>query len=430
MNEPLRGHRRRGWTVAGAMLLAAGALAAAPLPSAWKNWRYSRAVELSPTDTTRLAGVVVPQEVYARAQINFSDVRVIDDTGAEVPYASYVRQGSTTSASVPTTLRENSFAPGLYTQVVIDFGERSPFHNTVELTTPETDFIEWASVEASDDAHVWRIVQKRAPIFRFQKEGRQGTQTLHYSENNARYLRIRILDGAKQFPITGANTLDLKAVPPESAAIAPSIARDPSAPANQTAWRIDLGASLFDLRTLEFKVGPAEFSRNVEVSGSADGTEWTPFAYGQIYRFHQGDAVEEHLTIPVGSYLQRRYLRVAILNGNDTPLPDVTLAFYISPQHIVFEQQPGRSYRLLYGQSRAQRPEYDLVRRVMPQQEDAAIAGQLGPEEENANYSDPRPWTEKNTYVLWIVVGIAVLLLGYSAIRSLRRSSADAPPRI
>ena len=96
----------------------------------------------------------------------------------------------------------------------------------------------------------------------------------------------------------------------------------------------------------------------------------------------------------------------------------------MTPAHIVFEQQHGHSYRLIYGQSRAQPPEYDLARRTDAKQEDAAVVGDVGPEEENPDYVDPRPWTEKNRYFLWIVVGLAVLLLGYSAIRSLRRKSA------
>jgi len=418
--------RPRTWVAAGVMLVAAVSLAAAALPTAWRNWRFSRAIELAPTDTARLAAVVLPQEVYARAQAALGDIRVIDDAGTEVPYVRYQRRGSSNAVSVPTKIHENSFAPGLYTQVVLDVGDKAPFHNTVEIQTSETDYIEWVSVEASDDAHVWRIVQERAPIFRFLKEGREGTHAVHYSENNARYLRIRVLDGGKQFPIQAAYMLDQKVVAPESAPITASPLPDSSVPANETAWRIDLGSPPLNVETVQFEVGPAEFSRNVEVSSSEDGREWFSFGYGQIYRFHQGDAVEEHLSVPVQNYLARRYLRVAILNGNDAPLPNVALTFYMAPQHIVFEQQPGRSYRLLYGQSRAQAPEYDLGRRVTAQQEDTAVAGQIGTEEENSDYSDPRPWTEKNGYFLWVVMGIAVLLLGYSAIRSLRRSSAES----
>jgi len=102
----------------------------------------------------------------------------------------------------------------------------------------------------------------------------------------------------------------------------------------------------------------------------------------------------------------------------------VTLHLFARPRHVYFEQQPGHSYRMIYGQERAQAPLYDLGQRLDPKEEGSAIAGQVGAEEENSNYSDPRPWTEKNRYFLWIVVGIAVLLLGYSAIQSMRRAGS------
>jgi len=404
-------------------------LAAAPLPHAWTNWRYSRAIELPLTDAKRLAGIIVPQEVYSHAQAGLSDVRLIDDTGAEVPYAQFAREGSANTVALSATLLENSFAPGRYTQMVFDLRQQTPFHNSVRIETAEPDFIEWVHVEASDDARVWRIVQERAPIFRFRKEAREGTQTVHYSENNARYLRIHILDGERQFPASRAEVFYHTAAPAEETPIAANIESDHSGSASQTAWRIDVGTLAPSIRAARFAVGPAEFSRNVEVSASDDGVEWTQVANGQIYRFRQENTVEEQLRVPVRYAVSGRYLRVAVLNDNDPALPGVTLTLLMAPQHIVFEQQPQRSYRLLYGQSLARTPQYDLERRLDRKQEDAATIGQVGAEEENSDYSDPRPWTEKNTYFLWIVMGIAVLLIGYSAIRSLRKTGAIPPAK-
>jgi len=53
---------------------------------------------------------------------------------------------------------------------------------------------------------------------------------------------------------------------------------------------------------------------------------------------------------------------------------------------------------------------------VNPKQIEAAVAGRLGPEEINADWTDPRPWTEKYDVILWLVLGIAVILLGFSSI--------------
>jgi len=416
----------RRWAAAAILLAATLTLAARPLPHAWRNWRYSRAIELPATDTARLAAVVVPQDAYQHVQQGLGDIRVIDDGGGEVPFVGYEHEASVSSTTLPTQLIENSFAPGHYTQIVLDDGTKAPFHNCIEINAAESDFIEWVSVEASDDAHVWRIVQERAPIFRFRKESREGTQTVSYSPNNARYLRVRVLDGEKQFSIYGASLTYKTVEPAERERVDATITTDPAALAGETAWRLDLGTPARNVREVRFEVGPADFSRAVEISTSEDGTEWSPFAHGEIYRFQRDDTAEEHLTVDVPGYATNHYWRIEVVNGNDSPLPGIAPSIYMTPTHILFEQQPGRSYRLLYGQSRAAAPQYDLARRIGGKQESAAVAGNAGNEEENQDYSDPRPWTEKNSYFLWIVVGLAVLLLGYSAIRSLRRTSSPA----
>lgn len=408
---------------AAAVLIATSFLAAAPLPTAWSHWLYFRAIELPTVVAPQLVSVIVPQDAYAHVQPWLADIRVIDDRGEEVPFVRFTHEGTRTTKSLPTSLLENSFAPGLYTQLVLDTGSAAPFHNGVNIQSPESDFIEWVQVEASDDARAWRIVQERAPIFRFQKESRQGTQLVSYSDNNARYLRVRILDGKQKFFVTGASVVYEAVDPPERAAIVVNAALDSSAPAGKTVWRIDLGTAALNIKEVQFNVAPAEFSRTVEITTSEDGKDWFPFASGEIYRFHQENIVREQLTVDVPNYTDRRYWRVAILNGNDAPLPGVTPALYMTPRHIIFEQQPGRSYRLLYGQALAKAPAYDLERRLDAKMMDAAAPGQLRGEELNSAWSDPRPWTEKYDVVLWLALGIAVLLLGYTAIRSLRRSA-------
>jgi Protein of unknown function (DUF3999) len=408
---------------AAAVLLAISLIAAVPLPTAWAHWRYSRAIELPTVVAPQLVSVVIPQDVYTHVQPWLADIRVIDDRGEEVPFVRFTHEGAKTTKSLPTSLLENSFAPGLYTQLVLDTGSAAPFHNGVNIQTPEADFIEWIQVEASDDARTWRIVQERAPIFRFRKESRQGTQLVSYSDNNARYLRVRILDGRQKFFVTGASVVYEAVDPPERAAIVANAMLDSSAPAGKTVWQIDLGTAALNIKEVRFDVAPAEFSRTVEITTSEDGKDWFPFGSGEIYRFHQENIVREQLTVDVPSYTDRRFWRVAILNGNDAPLPGVTPTLYMTPRHVIFEQLPGRSYRLLYGQELAKTPAYDLERRLDAKMMDAAAPGQLRGEELNSAWSDPRPWTEKYDVVLWLALGIAVLLLGYSAIRSLRRSA-------
>jgi Protein of unknown function (DUF3999) len=394
-----------------------------PLPASWKFWRYSRAIEVPVTAATRLVSVVLRQDVFPRAQENLADLRVIDDQGTETSWSLLLREGSKKSVNRNIRLRENSYLPGQYTQALLDLGESPAFHNAVEIETTEPNYIEWVQVAASDDAHQWRIVQHRAPIFHFQKDNQQGTRVVHYSENNARYLRLQIYETERQFPVTGAQVLDEVVEPPERVAIAATMTEDSPGPAGTTTWTFDLGTPNLAPEEVRFTAGPTEFSRAVDIENSQDKKGWEPSGYGEIYRFRQGESTREELAIVMYQNRKTRYWRVIVRNGNDTPVTGATPTLYMTPRHVVFEQQSGRNYRLLYGQSQASEAQYDLARRVSRKQMEAAVTAVLGPEAVNTDWADPRPWTEKYDVVLWLALGIAVVLLGFSALRSLRRSA-------
>lgn len=129
----------------------------------------------------------------------------MDESGTEVAYSLSLQDDHVKTESRSVYLRENSFAPGQYTQIVLEVGKQASFHNAVHMQTPESDFIDWVEVAASDDAHLWRIVNPRAPISRFRRENLAGNQTVRYSQNNARYLRLRIFEPSRQFPVTSAS---------------------------------------------------------------------------------------------------------------------------------------------------------------------------------------------------------------------------------
>jgi hypothetical protein len=175
---------------------------------------------------------------------------------------------------------------------------------------------------------------------------------------------------------------------------------------------------------VRFRVGPGEFVREVTIESSSNASQWHWVGSGEIYRFAQPGRACEELSVPIGG-TPERYLHVEIANGSDNPLPAVVPTLYIAAQRIVFEQKPGRSYRMLYGNSIAKPPDYDLARRLNAQHTDAALVAQTGPEEINSDWLDPRPWTETHKFVVWLGVAFAVLLIAYTAIQSLRRSGTS-----
>jgi hypothetical protein len=414
------------------VIAACGAAAfATDLPSAWRSWRYSPAIDSQ--HANNLNYITIDREIFAHTENHLLDLRIIDDLGQELPYELRSRIAPHPQpVNVPAILRENSYVRGQFTQVVVDLGERSSFHNSLRVQTPESDFINWVEVAASDDAHVWRIVKPRAPISRFRKENLEGSQTIRYSENNARYLRLRILEPVDQFRVTSVEvfsspgvekeTLETTAIP-----LTPMLPPEAAGAASQTQWTVDLGSATIPVAELNFETSQPEFYRAVRILTSVDAKEWQATGGGEIFRYMVGGKTEESLRVRCYELWGPRYWRVEILNGNDTPLSSVQMSLAMSLRFALFHPKENRTYRLLYGNARAAAPQYDLARTLRIQPNDVMLRPSLGPEESTSNYADPRPFTERHPNLLWIALGVAVVLLGYAALRALRTPAYSAP---
>ena len=406
----------------------AAATFAADLPDPWRSWRYSRPIESARSGILNYA--TLDREVFAHSENYLADLRVIDDLGNEQPYeVRNLLAPPAQNVALPSTLRENSFVSGQFTQVIVDLGDRPGFHNSLRVQTPESDFINWVEIAASDDAHLWRIVNPRAPISRFRRENLDGSQTIHYSENNARYLRLRIEEPAHQFPVTSVEIFVMQNTQKEDLAAAPLIALRPpesTGVPSRTQWTVDLGSSTIPVAELNFETDQPEFYRAVRILTSMDEKEWQSAGGGEIYRYTTGRKTEESLRVRCCESWGARYFRAEILNGNDAPLSSVRMSVAMRLRFVLFRPRENRAYRLLYGNARASAPQYDFARTLHIQPNEELLHLSLGTEELTANYADPRPFTERHPNLLWIALGLAIALLGYAALRALRTPGATA----
>jgi Protein of unknown function (DUF3999) len=402
-------------------VLFAAALLAVGLPQQWRSWRYSRAVLDPSMEGPSHSGVSLPWDLVARCSMNCADVRLIDDRGQEVPFELSVRRADSHSESYNTRLVENSFVHGQYTQLIADAGEKPPLYDRVGVETGKADFIVWAELALSDDEKTWRVVEPRAPIARFRSRSVDGSQTISFQGLNSRYIRVRIFDPEAQFPVSGVLVLFQSSLNPERSEIPASFSPSNLSAPGESAWQANLHSASLPVSEVRFSSDSQEFYRAVRLAGSQDGKLWSYISSGTIYRYLQGDKVRESLHIDFPEAVGNSFLRIEVVNGDDQPLANVKIALFGIPRILLFKQEAGRTYRVLYGNERARAPRYDLARyldfgppkpayRILP----------LGGEELTSNYADPRPFTERHPVLLWLALAIAVLLLGYTAMRTLR----------
>lgn len=430
-------------------LAALAVAAAAELPLAWQHWRYLRALELEPTPEARLVKVTVPIEVYGKAgtdlpdrQAGLADLRLIDDTGREVAFVLEARLGRRSREWRTASVVDFGYFPELYTYAVVVVPPEVERHNSLEILTDVADFFAWVEVAASDalpapeqEKTAWRIVRERAPIYRFRREEVEGAQTIGYPETRARYLRLRITREDKKNLVVRACRVAHEVV--EAAELVRLLAKSvsrPEAPPGQSKWQVDLGTNQVPVSEVRFAVEQAQFHRPVEVWASDDGEHWTLAGAGDIHRYSTPGSNQPQASLTVEfSEARGRYWRVVVHNRNDPPLEGLTVELYGTPRQVVFQQEPQRSYRLLYGNERAEAPQYELARlarlgdgQADPAEFGKAVGGAVGTEEVNTAWVDPRPWSERHPLVLWVALGIAVVVLALLAIRSLRQP--PAPP--
>jgi hypothetical protein len=412
---------------------AAVLISAANLHERWRAWHYSRAILPSSSsqygsEATMPAEIRLPWEMFVHCSAGCSDVRVVDGRGQEVPYELRADRAISRCESREAQIIESSFAAGKYTQVVGDLGRDAPFYDRVRVETNLSDFITWVEVALSDDAKTWRIVEPRAPIARFRKRAVDGTQTVPFHGLNSRYIRVRIFATEQQFSVAGLTALREEAHAATLAEVPVSFQlANPDQPA-ETAWTFNLLSSNIPVTRVQFSTDTLEFYRAVRISGSEDGKIWSYRGSGVIYRYKQGSAIRESLTVDFRELPGNRVLRVDVINGNDQPLRNATFSLFAVPRTLVFKPQASTNYRLVYGNARAGAPQYDLSRYLEAgAAKPVYLELSLGPEETTTNYEDPRPFSERHPSVLWISLALAIALIGLTALKTLRTPGPSSP---
>jgi hypothetical protein len=417
----------RRFAAAAAGLAAAGlaftAALSAQTPLDRRHWQYAAPIDVAQASEPRLVSVLVPPAITARAREQWADLRVVDGAGREVPYVLHASPARPAAEWRPVRLLEPSTVAGQFTQVVLDTGLAARVHNAVRLTiVRDRDFLTWVEVAVADDGRTWRIVRERGPIFDLSSEGLGSATTVEYPDSLSRYVRLKILDGSRAYALQSAEVADDEPVAgdlqPAGVSFVPATESTP----HRTVWMSAADAPRVPVAAIRFETTQESFARPVGIEISDDERTWRRLASGEILRLRDaGGELRESLSIAVPETSAGRW-RVTVYDRDDAAVRDLRPVAYATPRRVVFRQQPGATYQLIFGHTRADAPEYDMRRLHDAAALAAATPVTLGAEIVNPDYADPAPWSERHPAVLWGALVAAVLVLGGVTIRALRSS--------
>lgn len=182
----------------------------------------------------------------------------------------------------------------------------------------------------------------------------------------------------------------------------------------------DLGNSGLPTNRLTIQTPQVNFYREVTLEGSGDAPSWSLLQRsGVLYSYDTAKFAGDQLTL---SYPETtlRYLRLTVNNEDNPLLPIEGVEVFGVPRKLIFQAQPGASYKLYYGNPEARSPSYELER-ILPFLETENLpVGTLGLQRNNEtfNVEETRlPFSERYRWLITVVVvvaavAVAVLLLG------------------
>lgn len=409
-------------------------LAAAPAPEI-RYFHFQRPVQLGPGASGQACAVLDPA-IFAGASQRLADLRLYGDS-VEAPYVvhSAVAPVTAPQSIVPLNLGQRKG------KTVFDAEMPAGEYSDLRLSVTGQNFLATVAVSGSqtETGPQTRIGSHTIFDFAGQKLGR--STVLHLPRSNFRVLHFEIAGPLAPDRIEGLSATSAPLSEPKYITVANTLhftqkGRDSIAeftvPAHVPVERIVF-------------VPPAEpvnFSRDVtvEVAETPSGKDEAPqnlpqpaSSYGNLLRLHrvkEGHRIdEEHLVVdpPQRFFDVPEKWTITVLNGDDAPIRFANVRLEMLQRELCFEAAPHASYVVYYGDAVLPAPRYDYARWFAPQ---AGATAVLGPETANAAYQqrpDQRPFTEQHPALLWLALIVVVLLLGFIALRSVKRMEPPAP---
>ncbi|MEY4179566.1 MAG: hypothetical protein RLY70_3140 [Planctomycetota bacterium] len=434
-----------------------------------QRWEFSQEVRMQevsgPRPSVDLRSVRLTQEVYSGARLDLADLRLMDGSGAEVPYQLRVLRGEASDVTLNASRFNESLVDGNVFEVSLDLGDSPREHNEVEIATAGEAFRRLTQLEGSDDGKTWRSVTERH-LVRYPNDRVQSqpldNRRISYPLSRYRYLRLRIhpdplvdrprgdsapagaaaATAAK--PPFEIQTINVKArfdIPEElvtwnvrSELREPVRARGTAS----SAWVIDLLAEKLPVDRLRVKLADAELARDyiVETAGPLKSDLGFFEAGSGTLSRRLGDPLAP-LELVFGERQAAR-VRLITVDFSNRP-PEIESIEVLAPaRDIVFSADALKRgpLRLYFGNPKADAPNYDFARNLPAKLATPPSAGELSTRGANPHYQpEPQPLTERAPWLIYVVLGtssivVAVVLadIGRKAIESHDAASAAAKP--
>ncbi len=398
------------------------------------QWKYKKAVSgITLQQSGSYVKAYLDREVSMHANMTLSDLRVLED-GMETPYQLVTLSDSVRSDYVPSTLRDLSNRDS-NTMFIIDLGASGVLSDHLRILSETKNFKKIVSVSASDvplaiDDQKWRILTDTGYIYNFNDSVsgfNAGSGDVSYPSTSSRYLKVVISDTAgTHITVSGAEVFRVLRKESEENVIRTSAVVKNNAEQKTTEITADLGGVGIPTHRITLNTrNVSNFSRRALVLASDDGVTWSSIGGGYLSSLATPSYSGSALTLSYEE-VRSRYVRVLVMNQDDVPVSwDEQVSIESTARAVVFMVHAGKEYVLMYGNTLAHMPNYDLARYF--QYIESTLLGKvvLAPQEDNLEYISPLPaqvpLSENHPNLLNAILVIMVALLSFFLIAHVKK---------
>ena len=336
--------------------------------------------------------------LYAHARPGFTDLRIVDRNGRQVPWRPLPEQAARAARAVPVL---DSGRRGCDVVALLDLGPRRHVADRVELELEGAGFVGRIAVSGSDDRRTWTRLSTTT-VYDLGGAHPARSTTVVFPRSDYRFLLLR---GRGVPRVVGARVAAAPRTPVLRRVQARVRVRDTAA---ATVVTLDLGHRSVPVDEVRIAAVTPRYDRAVEANG----------VYGRIVR--TGSARVER--IPVAT--RRRFVRIRIENGDDEPLRGLRVTALARPRTLLVEPGHPGPLTLLYG-GRVDKPAYDYA--LLPRA-DLALAdarlGALGAERPNPDYrvADTRTFVARHPALVTAALALAGIVVVAAGALTLRRT--------
>ena len=372
----------------------------------------AQTLNFPPTKTTTYVRVVLPERADPGRNHDFPGVRILDAADHPVPYALDAAPQTTSSATA--TLEDYGSVEKKYTQFTADFGPSGTLRDQITIHSSLPTYFTHVDIFGSDDRRTWTTLATKALYYRVSANADAGIDTISFSPTRYRFLRVRIEQPGKLFPVDSVSSSQ-NAPPPKERVIAQGAF---TTKGTKSTLSLLFAHPYTHISRIYFQTTTPYFSRHTSFTGIG---EQSIGQTAQISRFQHGSA---SLWVPVDA--DSGTLTITVNNESNPPLADLR-ASVLGPVHwLIFAAHPGGAYRLVdVGSEASSAPHYDLADLLAHQSWTVGAEATFGATSnvDSAQIlAKPSLSATVQRYILPIVLIIALLAFGAFALSGFRES--------